>query len=360
MRDGDWVRVLWNGDGAGARAGRAALVPFELLFGAAIRVRSTLYDRGFFASRPTAVPALSVGNLTVGGTGKTPIAAWLARRLRDAGARPGLVLRGYGGDEPFVHRALNPDVPVFVSPDRVAASQEARRHGCDIVVLDDAFQHRMARRVADLVVISADTWRGGRQHLLPAGPWRERVSALRRASLVVITRKAASPAHARSVLATLANEAPIPGAIIHLDVGELRRVNADERAAAEELRGESVLAISAIGDPAAFHAQLAERGATISPAAFRDHHRFTPSDASALAAAARGIDRAVCTLKDAVKLGPLWPGPTPLWYLSQRVDVEHGRESLEAALALTLGARSPSTQLGRPGSPGPPASFYGH
>src|SRR3954463_10714855 len=101
-------------------------MPAELLFQMVSSSRAALYSSGVLNSHPTAVPALSVGNLTVGGTGKTPVAAYLARRLRDAGAVPAIVLRGYGDDEPLVHRTLNPDVKVVVSPDRVAGSTEAR------------------------------------------------------------------------------------------------------------------------------------------------------------------------------------------------------------------------------------------
>jgi tetraacyldisaccharide 4'-kinase len=353
--DGDWLNALWDGDGVAARAGRAALLPLELLFGAVAGVRRALYANGVLASLPTAVPALSVGNLTVGGTGKTPLAAWLARRMRDEGAAPGIVLRGYGDDEPLVHAALNPDVPVIVSRDRVAASLEAQQRGCDVVVLDDAFQHQRARRVADVVVISADKWRRSRPHLLPAGPWREPLTAARRASLVVVTRKAARLAVAESVADELARVARIASAVVHLDPNQLRRVDAHGCEPVTSLRGESVLAISGVGDPAAFHAQLAGCGAKVVPVPFRDHHRFTTSDASALASAAARCDRAVCTLKDAVKLGSLWPGPTPLWYVSQRVDVERGADALDHVIATVLAARSASTPLGRPGSPGPPA-----
>lgn len=355
MRDDRWLYGLWEGDRAVARAGRVALLPFELLFGAATGVRAALYDTGFLRAHQTAVPAVSVGNLTVGGTGKTPLAAWIAKRLRGGGATPAIVLRGYGDDEPLVHRVLNPDVPVFVSADRVAASREASRAGCDVVVLDDAFQHRRASRVADIVVVSADRWRGTHRHLLPAGPWRERLSAVRRASLVVVTRKAVPAERAAAVLDAFRRVADLPAAIVHLDANELRQFGSDARADSIVLQGQSVLAISGIGDPTAFHAQLEARGATVVPARFGDHHHFTRDDAAALAAAATHYDRTVCTLKDAVKLGPLWPGPTPLWYVSQRVTPERGAQFLDAALVTMLAARSDPTHSGRPGTPGPHA-----
>ncbi|HUQ82274.1 MAG TPA: tetraacyldisaccharide 4'-kinase [Gemmatimonadaceae bacterium] len=354
MRDGDWVRAIWDGEGIAARVARGALVPAELVFGAASALWSSLYSAGVFSSAPTALPALSIGNLTVGGTGKTPLAAYVATRMRADGARPAIVLRGYGDDEPIVHRTLNPDVPVVVSPDRVAGSEQAARVGCDVVVFDDAFQHRRAQRVADVVVISADAWTDAPRHLLPAGPWRERLSAVRRASLVAITRKAASQTRADVIAESVAREAQVPTSIVRLDVGELRDLATNATAPIDALAGESVLAITGIGNPGAFHAQLAAHGASVQPVAFRDHHRFTTGDAHTLAAKAARYDRAVCTLKDLVKLGPLWPGPSPLWYVSQRVDVETGADALDAVLKITLDARFASTQRGRPGLPGPP------
>lgn len=349
------LNALWESDRVAARGGRAALLPFELLFGAVTGVRAALYDARILRVHATAVPALSVGNLTVGGTGKTPLAAWLAHQLHDRGATPAVVLRGYGDDEPLVHRALNPGVPVIVSADRVAGSYEARRRGCDVVVLDDAFQHRRARRVADIVIVSADGWRGSRRHLLPAGPWRERLPAARRASLAAVTRKAATPQHAEMVADVVRRVTGLPTAIIGLEVGELRQTNQDARVAAGALREETVLAISGIGDPRAFHAQLESLGTKVIPARFADHHRFTVGDAHELAARAQHCDRVVCTLKDAVKLAPLWPGPMPLWYVSQRVAVERGGPFVDAALAATLAARSTQSRTGWPGLPGSPA-----
>lgn len=354
MPSGDWVHELWEGEGVASRAGRAVLMPFELAFAAIAEARGALYDAGVLATEPTAVPALGIGNLTVGGTGKTPVAAWFARRLRDAGARPAVVLRGYADDEPRVHRTLNPDVEVVISPDRVAGSVEAKRRGCDTVVFDDAFQHRRANRVANVVIVSADAWHDGRRHLLPAGPWREPLGAARRASLAIVTRKAASPDRAAVVSVAIGAAAAVPTAVVHIAADGLARAGGTERVALSALRGESVLAISGIGDPAAFHAQLGAVGARVTPAVFRDHHSFSPRDATILGDMAVDCDRVVCTLKDAVKLGPLWPGSTPLWYLSQRLDVERGADLLNDVITQLLAARSASTPPGRPGLPGPP------
>lgn len=349
MPDGHWVYALWNDDGLAWQLARAALAPAALLFRGVSASRGSLYSSGILPSHATAIPALSVGNLTVGGTGKTPLAAYIARRLRTAGAKPAIVLRGYGDDEVLVHETLNPDVEVVVEKDRVAGSEEARRRGCDVAVLDDAFQHRRAKRVADIVVVSADSWTDGRRRLIPAGPWREPLGAARRASLAIVTRKAVSVERAREVEAAVKGVANIRTAIAHLEATALRRFGSDDAISTSALRATSVLAISAIGDPKAFEMQLASCGATVESIAFRDHHRFTKDEADRLAARAVHHDRIVCTLKDAVKLGPLWPGPSPLWYVSQRVDVESGAGALDDVLTTVLTARSASTQQGRPG-----------
>jgi tetraacyldisaccharide 4'-kinase len=355
VRDGDWLRALWEGETLASRAARAALIPAELLFSVGSAVRSSLYSSGILTTHATPLPALAVGNLTVGGTGKTPVAAYLAGQLRERGARPAIVLRGYGDDEPLVHRTLNPDVPVVVSPDRLAGIVEAQRDGCDVAVLDDAFQHRRVQRVADVVLVSADGPWTSRPRLLPAGPWREPLRAAERAAAVVITRKAASVDAAAAVVDALARASGgVACAVVHLDASALRSWSAHHEVSIDSVRGESVLAISGIGNPDAFAAQLSARGARVSHRVFRDHHRFTRDDASALTAEAPRFDRVICTLKDAVKLGPLWPGPSPLWYVSQRVVVERGADAVDAVITTALRARTASPYSGRPGLPGPP------
>jgi tetraacyldisaccharide 4'-kinase len=381
------VERLWFSPDLAARAARAALTPLELLYGGAVALRGRLYDAGVLATHAAPIPALSVGNLTVGGTGKTPVSAWLAGELAERGARPAIVLRGYGSDEPLVHRILNPGMTVVASPDRVAGVERAAASGCDVAVLDDAFQHRRSARTADAVLVSTERWSETR-HLLPAGPWREPLSALRRASLAIVTRKSASLDDARRVAERVKRAAGgIATAIVHLTLGELRAVprgmlvprstdDATGRAAsavhfddgrsaasphdtsAEQatpsslapsaLEGQRVLAISAIGDPAAFEGQLAALGASVESRSFADHHHFTPSEAARLAGAAAQLARtvgdgapaAVCTLKDAVKLASLWPREAPpLWYVSQQPEVESGRDELDALITRTLAAR---------------------
>ena len=349
MKAVNWV---WFGTGPGPQLARAVLQPASLLFAAATSLRETLYDRGVLHSELPAIPALSVGNLSVGGTGKTPVAAWAARRVRERGARPGVVLRGYGGDEPLVHARLNPDVPVIVATARAAGAREARDRGCDVVVLDDAFQHRRVARSVDWVLISADRWTGTAA-LLPSGPWREPLSALRRATVAIITRKAASVAQARQIGARVAVEAPrIPCAVVSLELGDLHTVDGPATLPLESLTGAKVFLISGIGDPGALRRQLEQRGAAVRARAYPDHHAFTANEVAETARSARADEIVVCTLKDAVKIAPRWPRAAPaLWYVSQRVNIEEGVDHLEGSLDALLRARSPDPDAGRPGGP---------
>jgi tetraacyldisaccharide 4'-kinase len=350
------IERIWFGDGAVAGAARVALTPLEWAYGGVVALRGALYDAGVLPSHEPRLPAVSVGNLTVGGTGKTPVAAWLASELAARGARPAIVLRGYGDDEPLVHRRLNPALPVITSPDRLAGIERAAAEGADLAVLDDAFQHRRARRVADVVLVSADRWARGRR-LLPAGPWREPLRALRRASIAIVTRKACTRANAEVVRDALLRAAPaVPVAVGHLALGELRSALAapiggrssslagsaagDASLSLAALQGARVHAVSAVGDAGAFAAQLAALGATVRASSFPDHHAFTRLDAEQLARAEGAGSLTVCTLKDAVKLAPLWPREAPpLWYVSQQLLIDSGHGTIEALVNALLAAR---------------------
>ena len=339
------VAQLWQGDGALARVARGALAPLGWVFGAAVRGRNALYDAGALAAHRGPIPAISVGNLSVGGTGKTPVAAWLAGELRARGARPAIVLRGYGDDEPLVHQVLTPGIPVIVAPDRVAGVARAAAAGASVAVLDDAFQHRRAARTADVVLVSADSWRTP-VRLLPAGPWREPLSSLGRAAVALITRKAASATDAARVADAIRAAAPrVVVAVAWLAPGDLVAVGGDATRPLAELAGRRVHAISAIGDPAAFEAQLAAAGAHVDSSRFPDHHAFGAGDIGRLVERATGADVTVCTLKDAVKLRDRWPAGAPaLWYVSQRVVLERGRDELERVLAAAVAANAPDTR----------------
>ena len=324
---------LWRSDSTLARVMRGALTPAALVYRAGLAV-----SRSRQRVTEPAIPVISVGNLTVGGTGKTPIAAWIVRELKALGAKPAVILRGYaGGDEIDVHRHLNPGILVIGNPDRVAGVAQARAQGANVAVLDDAFQHRRIARVSDIVLVSADAW-NGEVRLLPAGPWREPLSALGRASIVIVTRKAADESRAEAVTRALGVSAA-PVAVARLTLGTLMTLGGEEKPL-ESLRDVAVHAIAGIGENQAFFDQLRAAGARVTPHAFRDHHAFTRADAEALARAA-ATSPVVCTLKDAVKLERDWPrGAGPLWYVSQRVEFDRGREAVLASLAVAY--RTPS------------------
>jgi tetraacyldisaccharide 4'-kinase len=345
------VERLWYGDGVVAAAARAALIPLERVFGGIGGARDLRYDAGWLHSEATRLPAVSVGNLTVGGTGKTPIAAWIARLLAARGARPAIVLRGYGADEIRVHEMLNPTMPVIAGADRVAAVARAADAGADIAVLDDAFQHRRARRAADFVLVSADRWTAN-PRLLPAGPWREPLGALRRATMAIVTRKAADDSRVAEVHARLSAAAPhVPRVSVALVPSELVRVDERgqvvQRRALETLAGRSVDAVLSIADPNAFIRQLEARGARVRPRIFPDHHRFTQEEITRLVSDLHSAELVVCTLKDAVKLAPQWPRLAPgLWYVSQQVMVERGVGGVERVLDDLVRGRSRSANAG--------------
>ena len=327
------LEAVWTGRGRSARAARTLLAPAEVLYRAVITVRGRLYDWGVFPAEGFSVPVLSIGNLSVGGTGKTPVAAWCAERLSAKGLKPGIVLRGYGGDETVVHQRLNAGIPVIAAADRVRGIREAIAQGVDVVVLDDAFQHRRAARDADVVLVNADAW-SGIPRLLPAGPWREPLRSARRANLVIITRKTADRSTVEDVRRALANAAPrVPVAAAYLAPGELRSTATGQTLPLRVLQGADLVAIAAIAHPDSFFRQLTDLGAVVRPQSFPDHHAFTREEARDLAARASNSDFVVCTLKDAVKLESLWPDEAgSLWYVSQRLRIEDGQEHIERLL----------------------------
>ena len=336
-----WPERVWYGTSPSSRATRAVLAPSGWLYAGVSSLRNALYDAGAFRSVQPAVPALGVGNLSVGGTGKTPIAAWSARRLLASGAHPAIVLRGYGDDEPLVHRRLNPSAIVIADADRVRAVERARASGADCVILDDAFQHRRIQRSENWLLVAAEQWRP-RQRCLPAGPLREPVSAMSRASLIAVTRKSASFEAAEHVAARVGERAPaIPVAIFHLAPDGLRNVHDETSSPLSRLDGARVLAIAAIAAPEEFFTQLRRAGARVDEASYGDHHAFDSRDATSLAGRGAAYDMVVCTLKDAVKLAPLWPQIAPaLWYVTQSAVVERGGAALDASLSNILAARA--------------------
>lgn len=330
---------LWRGRTAGARAFRAALIPLEGLFRLAVSSRALLYEKKLLATQRVSIPVMSVGNLSVGGTGKTPIVAWLVQQLIRRGERAAIVLRGYAGDETEVHRTLNPDALLIEEKDRARGVRQAVAEGATIAVLDDAFQHRRIARDEDVVLVATESW--GRAHrLLPAGEFRETRESLRRATVILVTRKSATMQRGADVAHAIQKIAPaVPIARVRLRSDAL----ADSSGTVISLKvihGRRVLAIAGVADAGTFFTQLVEAGADVKGRPFRDHYAFSRRDARRLAREARHYDYAVCTLKDAVKLRRFWPADAkPLLYVLQAVSLDAGASEIDKMLDRVLALR---------------------
>jgi len=326
---------------------RWLLSPLAIAWGGVMAARNAWYDRVAAASHGAGVPVISIGNLTVGGTGKTPLVIATARDLVAAGRRPAVLTRGYRAapgqpaDEVLEPRAALPGVPVVVDADRVRGAAEARAvHGADCLVLDDGFQHRRLRRDLDVVLIDAlCPWGGG--WVLPAGRLREPARGLRRAGLIVLTRvNQVGEAERAALRAAVARR--VPGlAIVEVGIVADALVSAEgSTRPPEDLAGRRAWLACGLGNPESFVRLAAALGARIvGTSRFPDHHRYTPADSAAVAAAARAAraEWVVTTRKDWVKLAALWPsGDPPLMRLDLRVEWLSGREAWQAALRRAL------------------------
>ncbi len=326
------IRWLWTSRRVDARLARLALLPFAAVWRAGMAARNLAFDRGWSTVRDLPLPAVGVGNLTVGGSGKTPIASWIAAHYAAKGLVPGILLRGYGRDEVLVHRHQVPLARVVADPDRMAGAERALAEGAEVLVLDDAFQRRDVWRDYNIAVVSAETSRAV-PWALPAGPWREGLAALSRADALIVTRKRADAAAALALAGALAPRVKGPVGVVHLGVSRYEGLVSHKSLPADALRGKRVVAASAIADPDAFVAQTKATGAQVQVATWRDHHEFRDEDLAWLAKAARKADYLVVTQKDAVKLRDRWPAsvPEPLVAVLD-FTWEHGEAAITAGL----------------------------
>lgn len=247
------------------------LLPLAWLYGAVVRLRRSLYQSGFLNRPALSVPVIVVGNVSVGGTGKTPVVAWLARELLAAGYRPGIVSRGYGsqlrnvpvlvhsedpelyGDEPVL-LARQTRCPVCVCIDRTAAVQRLAEEGVDVVISDDGLQHYRMRRVMEIVVVDGE--RGfGNGKLLPAGPLREPPERVLEAGAIVVN----GPVDR------------IPGFQFHLDQHDLIAVGASGRRPIASFSGQRVWAVAGIGNPGRFYREVRVAGISVDEVDVPDH-----------------------------------------------------------------------------------------
>ena len=282
-----------------ARRGALAwlLWPVSLVFGFAVLLRKILYKARILGSTHPGIPVIVVGNLSVGGTGKTPLVIWIAEFLTKRGWTPGIVSRGYGGkvpapraatvasdpaevgDEPILISRRS-GCPVWVGPDRVEVAAVLRREApkVDVLILDDGLQHYRIRRDLEIAVVDA---RGmGNGFLLPAGPLREPRFRL------------------RTVDAVVAHGGTTPGHVMHLEGDTVHRMtDARERQPLAAFAGQKVHAVAGIGDPNRFFLHLGKAGIKVVPHPFPDHHPFAPGELEF------GDEAPVMmTEKDAVKL----------------------------------------------------------
>jgi len=323
----DTLERAWRDD---APLLSALLSPAELLFRLGQHAYHSLYDRGLLPQTRPSLPTISIGNLAVGGAGKTPFARWLVDQLLARGERPALLHGGYAADEPALHERWHPSVPVYAGRDRVRSASLAAERGASVLVLDDGFQHRRLLRDLDIVLVAAERWRS-KPHLLPRGPWREPPSALGRAQVVGVTRKVASEGKAEAVAGELARLAP------HALVVRIALLPAGWRPwrrgapGAEAAASPAGVAVCALADPELFLENARATGARFQQAlVFRDHHEYAPGDIARLRAA-RGEGVVLTTEKDAVKLSAAAPD-LPLCVLEQGAQVEAGAGELRARL----------------------------
>lgn len=327
---------------------RALLRAAESVYAFGVARRNARFDLGHNVHQVSA-PVISVGNITVGGTGKTPIVVDVLRRLRDLRLRLAVVSRGYGAgngswnDEAKLVQRRFPDVILVCDADRVRGARTAIAQGANVIVLDDGFQHRRLARDLDLVAVDA-TRPFGYGHLLPLGLLREPVSSLRRADLILLTRcdqvSRESLATTEAEIRRAAPDAPLVRS--RHGVTGLERV--DGTPANVDLRGKRVVLFAGIARPEQFQETVRSLGAIVVGVHWwPDHHEYRAGDLTALLSPTRSstFDFLLTTEKDAVKLSDLHaPSNTPILVL--RVDIDFpdgGDRTLQATLERRMASR---------------------
>ncbi|MBI4342079.1 MAG: tetraacyldisaccharide 4'-kinase [Candidatus Omnitrophica bacterium] len=346
----------------------SALRAGSLLYGAAVGARNAAYDRGWAKAASLPCRVISVGNLTVGGTGKTACVELIARKLAGQGQRVAVLSRGYGGsrmsywlqweqgrllvngaevfdaglaDEPQLLARRLEGTPILVGPRRDRTGRLAcEQFGAQVAILDDGFQHRRLRRDCDVVLVHARMPLGG-WALFPRGPMREPMESLRRAQVVIVTKvdEAFELVGALSErLRTFNPDAALVTAS-HRPT-QLLEPSTGARHEPQHLQGMRVGLVSSIGDPSGFEATIRRLQGTVQwHVTYPDHYRYQARDWAAMAAQiSRSTPQAVVTTeKDWIRLQPwsLVPGPwsVPLWVLGVEMTIVNGERELDARLA---------------------------
>jgi len=326
----------------------ALLWPLAIPYGAAAYLRALTYRTGWKHAKRLAGVVISVGNLTTGGTGKTPMVLWIAQRLAAEGKQVGILTRGYRGEASADGRTsdevkllksrLDDSVAFGVGGDRWSQGRQLAAQGVNWFVLDDGFQHLQLARDVDIVLIDATSpWGGG--HLLPAGRLREPQSALARAQVIVITRSDHAPGLEAAIRQH--SQAPI---FYARPVLEGLRSSKGQQVSDAELRGKKVFAFCGLGNPKAFVDDLRAWGFQIAgQMPFPDHHRFTPVDLGKIEAWARefGADALICTEKDSFNLPS---APPSMGLFVCRISMKIARE--EEFWSTMMHTAAQSSQLG--------------
>ncbi|MCA9123484.1 MAG: tetraacyldisaccharide 4'-kinase [Planctomycetaceae bacterium] len=344
MFDANYFRAVVSGRQRGLRASilRTGLCVAEPFYRFGVRWRNRQFDVGKREIHRAGVPVISVGNLTVGGTGKTPMVEWLARWFRQRDIRVSLISRGYGAeagarnDEALELEEKLPDVPHLQNPDRVEAAQMAIDE-CEtqLILLDDAFQHRRIHRDLDIVLIDA-LEPFGYGHLLPRGLLREPVASLNRADIIALSRSdAVDEATRASIRSKAMKHAPQAAwlEVVHRPQSLLSA--AGDELDIRSLQGQRIAAFCGIGNPAGFCHTLDDLGAeVVDLREFPDHHAYQRSDIEELSRWAKDlqVDAVLCTHKDLVKVGVEQLGECPLFALRIGLAITAGECELTRSL----------------------------
>jgi len=317
----------------------------SLLYGIGVRFGFFLYRIGIFKTRRLGCKVISIGNITVGGSGKTPMAIFLAEKLKEKGKKVVILSRGYkgkikdigvvsdgenlllypedAGDEPYLMAAKLKTVPVIVGRDRYTTGLYAiERFKPDVIILDDGFQHIRLHRDMDILLI--DGARGfGNGYLFPLGVLREQLKGLKRASLIMI--KESNP----PLIPPLKKGVNYPTISFNYKAGAIVNLANSSRLPIAVLKNKKIVALSGIADPKSFKHTLEGLGTSvIKEIAYPDHHDYTDKDIQIIVGEAEGADMVITTAKDAVKLKSLPIEHLPIYALDIEVDIENLEISL--------------------------------
>jgi len=339
----DSYRNLITGTSGGpcGRLLRGLLFLLSKVYALTIGLRNFCYDKRLLKTYSASVPVISVGNVTTGGTGKTPLVIWLYSILQHKGLKCAILTRGYKSgqgkltDEPAILAKSCPDASVVVNPDRVAGAAKAvSEFEVDVILMDDGFQHRRLRRDLDIVAIDA-TCPFGYGRLLPAGMLREPAGSIARADAVVITRY--DQADDNSISETTRQIEQIsPNIAVAKAVHEHPCIKAikDEPIGIEQLRGKTIYVFCGIGNPGAFLQRLKDFGANVAGSRiYNDHHEYTEQDINDIYEEARYLnaEMILSTEKDWIKTALLWQKDENILfaYLAVELEFVSGADTIE-------------------------------